>query len=79
MPEPKIIPLYLERIYKWAKRVGVVSIKTQVVDDLPKRRALFDRFVFSQSFAQSDPWSERVAGRDAHEFAPIADLALAAE
>ena len=37
---------YLERIYKWAKRVGVASIKAQVVDDLAKRRALFDRFVF---------------------------------
>ena len=55
------------------------SIKAQVVDDLDKRRALYDRFVFSQTFAQIDPWSERVAGKDAHEFAPIADLALAAE
>jgi nitrite reductase (NADH) large subunit len=70
---------YLERVYKWAKRIGVVSIKAQVVDDLAKRRGLFDRFVFSQSFAQNDPWRERVAGRDAHEFTPIADLALAAE
>ena len=70
---------YLERIYKWAKRVGADSIKAQVVDDPGKRRALYDRFVFSQKFAQTDPWSERVAGKDAHEFAPIAELALAAE
>ena len=70
---------YLERIYKWAKRIGVEQIKAQVVDDLDKRRALYDRFVFSQTFAQTDPWSERVAGKDAHEFAPIAELALAAE
>ncbi len=70
---------YLERIYKWAKRVGVEPIKEQIVDDRDKRRALYNRFVFSQSFAQTDPWSERVAGKDAHEFAPIADLALAAE
>ncbi len=40
---------YLERIYKWAKRVGVESIKAQVVDDRDKRRALYDRFVVSQS------------------------------
>jgi nitrite reductase (NADH) large subunit len=67
---------YLERIYKWAKRVGLKSIKAQVADDLAKRRALYDRFVFSQTFAQTDPWAERVAGKDAHEFAPIADLAV---
>ena len=36
---------YLERIYKWAKRIGVEQIKAQVVDDLDKRRALYDRFV----------------------------------
>jgi nitrite reductase (NADH) large subunit len=70
---------YLERIYKWAKRVGLESIKAQVVDDPARRRALYDRFVFSQTFAQTDPWAERVAGKDAHEFAPIADLALAAD
>jgi nitrite reductase (NADH) large subunit len=45
-----------------------------VVDDLDKRRALAARFVFSQRFSQKDPWAERVAGKDAHEFAPIADL-----
>ena len=35
---------YLERIYKWAKRVGIDSIKAAVVDDLEKRRALYDAF-----------------------------------
>jgi nitrite reductase (NADH) large subunit len=65
---------YLERIYKWAKRVGTDSIKAAVVDDVEKRRLLFARFVFSQTFAQIDPWAERVAGKDAHEFAPMATL-----
>jgi nitrite reductase (NADH) large subunit len=69
---------YLERIYKWAKRVGADSIKAQVVHDLDKRRALHARFVLSQRFSQKDPWAERVAGKDAHEFAPIADLSSAA-
>jgi nitrite reductase (NADH) large subunit len=67
---------YLERIYKWAKRVGQPSIKAAVIDDPEKRRALFDRFVFSQKFAQIDPWAERVEGKDAHEFSPIARLQL---
>ncbi len=70
---------YLERIYKWTKRVGADSIKAQVVEDVDKRRSLYERFVFSQSFAQRDPWAERVAGKDAHEFAPIADLSFAAD
>ncbi|MCB1483918.1 MAG: NAD(P)/FAD-dependent oxidoreductase, partial [Hyphomicrobiaceae bacterium] len=65
---------YLERIYKWAKRVGTASIKEQVLEDAEKRRALFERFVFSQKFAQKDPWAERVDGKDAHEFHPIADI-----
>lgn len=68
---------YLERIYKWAKRVGNDSIKAHVVDDLVKRKALLDRFVLSQEFAQVDPWAERAQGKDAHEFAPIRDLTVA--
>ena len=42
----------------------------------PARRALYDRFVFSQQFAQNDPWAERAQGKDAHEFRPVADLTL---
>jgi nitrite reductase (NADH) large subunit len=67
---------YLERIYKWAKRVGSDSIKANVVADLGKRRQLFERFVHSQQFAQVDPWEERVNGKDAHEFAAMADFAM---
>jgi nitrite reductase (NADH) large subunit len=69
---------YLERIYKWANRVGADSIKAQIVDDVEKRRAFYQRFVFSQRFARKDPWAERVAGKDAYEFAPIADLSSSA-
>ncbi|EIM26706.1 nitrite reductase large subunit NirB [Microvirga lotononidis] len=68
---------YLERMYKWADRVGVDSIKATVVEDLEKRRALYERFVISQRNAQVDPWAERVAGRDAHEFRPMANFTLA--
>jgi nitrite reductase (NADH) large subunit len=68
---------YLERMYKWADRVGVDPIRAAVVDDLEKRQALYQRFVISQRTAQSDPWAERVAGHDAHEFRPMANFTLA--
>jgi nitrite reductase (NADH) large subunit len=67
---------YLERIYKWAKRVGIDSIKANIVTDREKRRHYYDRFVFSQTFAQVDPWEERVNGKDAHEFAAMAEFGL---
>ena len=63
---------YLERIYKWAERVGYDTVKAAILDDLESRRAYYDRFVFSQQFAQTDPWSERVSGVDKHEFNPMA-------
>jgi nitrite reductase (NADH) large subunit len=68
---------YLERIYKWAKRIGFAEIRRQIVDDGEKREAYFDRFVFSQKFAQIDPWSERVSGKDKHEFLPMAAVGFA--
>jgi nitrite reductase (NADH) large subunit len=61
---------YLERIYKWMDRVGLPFIKA-AVEDPEQRRALYDRFAFSQRFARVDPWAERVAGRDAEEFRPL--------
>ncbi len=69
---------YLERIYKWLKRVGMDSVQATIVEDLEKRRAYYDRFVYSQKFAQVDPWNERVNGRDAHEFAAMAELNMVA-
>lgn len=68
---------YLERIYKWAKRVGVAEIRRQVFDDLDKRTAYYTRFIYSQQFAQVDPWSERVSGKDKHEFKPMAAVGFA--
>ncbi|MGH6762375.1 MAG: nitrite reductase large subunit NirB [Phyllobacterium sp.] len=65
---------YLERIYKWAGRVGYGEVRRQILEDKEKRRAYFDRFVFSQKFAQIDPWSERVSGKDKHEFKPMATV-----
>ena len=65
---------YLERIYKWARRVGRETIAARVLDDAESRRALYERFVNSQKFSQSDPWAERVAGAEGYEFAPLSDM-----
>jgi nitrite reductase (NADH) large subunit len=68
---------YLERIYKWTKRIGIEEIRRPIMTDTEKRKAYFDRFVYSQKFAQVDPWSERVSGKDKHEFKPMAIIGLA--
>jgi len=61
---------YLERIYKWMDRVGLDAIKAALADP-DDRRALYDRFAYSQRFARMDPWAERVAGRHTDEFTPL--------
>jgi nitrite reductase (NADH) large subunit len=68
---------YLERIYKWAKRIGLDEIRRQIAADAERRAAYFERFLFSQKFAQVDPWSERVSGKDKHEFRPLAAVGYA--
>lgn len=60
---------YLERIYKWAARVGIDRVRAQIVEDAENRANLVERFAYSQRFAQIDPWAERASGGvDAHEF-----------
>jgi nitrite reductase (NADH) large subunit len=61
---------YLERIYKWMARVGLEHIRA-AVEDPGSRRALYDRFAWSQRFSRVDPWAERVAGRHGDEFTPL--------
>ena len=62
---------YLERIYKWAKRIGHDEVKRQIIDDKEKRKLFFHRFVESQEYAQTDPWADRVNGEDKHEYLPM--------
>ncbi|TNE36134.1 MAG: NAD(P)/FAD-dependent oxidoreductase, partial [Alphaproteobacteria bacterium] len=69
---------YLERIYKWAKRIGLDEIRRQIMENDQARTGYFSRFVFSQKYAQVDPWSERVSGKDKHEFIPLSDLKMEA-
>jgi nitrite reductase (NADH) large subunit len=61
---------YLERIYKWMDRVGLDSIRARI-EAPDQRRALYDRFAFSQRVFRIDPWAERVAGRHSDEFNPM--------
>ncbi|WP_068313669.1 nitrite reductase large subunit NirB [Polycladidibacter hongkongensis] len=65
---------YLERIYKWAQRIGFDEIRDRLMNDTAARKAYFERFVESQKVAQVDPWEERVSGHDAHEFVPLATI-----
>lgn len=65
---------YLERVWKWVEKVGLETVRTAIFDDHEGRRALFDRFVKSQRAVQKDPWAERAAGRELHEFSPLTTL-----
>lgn len=68
---------YLDRIHKWLNRVGLDSVRQQIITDAGRRQQLAANFAHSQVFAQVDPWAQRVAGAFAHEFTPLADLRLA--
>ncbi|MDA8231680.1 MAG: nitrite reductase large subunit NirB [Magnetospirillum sp.] len=64
---------YLERTAPWVERVGIDYVRCRVADDAAGRKALFARFLHSQTYAQTDPWAERaLGGVDAYEFQPLA-------
>ncbi|MEO6298960.1 MAG: nitrite reductase large subunit NirB [Paracoccaceae bacterium] len=69
---------YLHRIYKWVAKVGLDWCRAQVVDDLENRRALYDRFMVSQSVYQVDPWAELARPDQRAQWQPLADLSLEA-
>ncbi|HYQ93164.1 MAG TPA: NAD(P)/FAD-dependent oxidoreductase, partial [Candidatus Competibacteraceae bacterium] len=62
---------YLERTAPWIERVGLSYVKSRIVEDPLGRQALYQRFLQSQRHAQVDPWAERVAGAERHEFVPL--------
>ena len=69
---------YSERSGAWIERVGLPYVKKRMVEDAENRKALAERFMASQQYAQDDPWVARGArGEAAAEYAPLADLALA--
>ncbi len=69
---------YLHRIYKWVARVGLDWCKAQVVADTANRRALYDRFMVSQSVYQHDPWAEHARPAERAKWQPLNDLTLEA-
>lgn len=62
---------YLERTAPWVERVGLAYIKQRILEDVPGRKALYERFQESQAVAQHDPWTARAQGAEAHEFTPL--------
>ena len=59
---------YLERTAPWVERVSLSYVKEKILDDEANRKALRERFLYSQIFAQIDPWKARAEGAEAHEF-----------
>ncbi|WP_216856330.1 nitrite reductase large subunit NirB [Acidisphaera sp. S103] len=65
---------YLERTAPWVERVGIEYVRSRLSD--PNGRLLVrDRFMKSQQHMQADPWAERAASADAHEFRALAAVA----
>lgn len=62
---------YLERTAPWIERVGIAYVRDRL-SDAGGRRLLRDRFHASQRHAQQDPWAERAAGAESHEFRELA-------
>ena len=65
---------YLERTAPWVERVGIDYVRSRIVADPGARKLLRDRFMESQRHAQRDPWADRAAGVEAHEFASLATV-----
>jgi len=53
-----------------ASAAHVINLLTELVDEA-ERKALYERFKFSQTFAQIDPWKARAEGEAAGEFMPL--------
>jgi nitrite reductase (NADH) large subunit len=67
---------YLERLWRWVEKAGLDKVRAAIMDDHEGRRGLFERFQKSQRAVRKDPWAERAAGRELHEFMPLAKLNL---
>jgi len=61
---------YLERTVHYVARVGMDYIKQRVLDDAEGRQALYERCLYALQ-QEDDPWAERVAGKEAHEFTAL--------
>jgi nitrite reductase (NADH) large subunit len=64
---------YLERSAPWVERVGIDYVRSRLCD-AGERRLLQARFMESQRHSQSDPWAERAAGAEGHEYRALATV-----
>ena len=69
---------YLHRISKWVAAVGLDWCRDQVVGDPENRRALYDRFMNSQSVYQTDLWAEHATPNNRPRWGALADLTMEA-
>lgn len=58
---------YLDRTVHYIARVGLDYVKAQVVDDANRRKALYERLLYSLQ-GLPDPWQARIAGAQSHEY-----------
>ncbi|VAX12203.1 Nitrite reductase [NAD(P)H] large subunit [hydrothermal vent metagenome] len=65
---------YLDRTAPWLERVGLTYIKEKILEDEDGRKALAERFLLAQKYAQVDPWQARVEGAEQHEFVPLKEI-----
>ena len=65
---------YLERTAPWVERVGMDYVRARITEDSGARKLLRDRFLESQRHSQRDPWADRAAGVEAHEFRHLATV-----
>jgi nitrite reductase (NADH) large subunit len=65
---------YLERTAPWVERVGIDTVRARLAD-AGARKLLQARFLESQRHAQRDPWADRAAGVEGHEFRHLATVA----
>ena len=63
---------YLDRLYKWVEKAGLERVRQVIMEDHDARKALYERFLVSQSAVRKDPWAQRAAGFNAKEFTPLA-------
>ncbi|MET4898594.1 nitrite reductase large subunit NirB [Sphingomonadaceae bacterium jetA1] len=63
---------YLERTAPWIERVGLAYIQSRLLPDADARADLAQRFAYSQTFSQDDPWAARADGAEREHHAPMA-------
>ena len=66
---------YFERTAPWLERVGLKYVQDRIVDNAELRNSLFERFIYAQKFAQTDPWAEQSSDAKAgQKFNAMAEL-----